>query len=253
MSDSPIYRTIGRRLLFGDVTYYISKSGNDSNDGLTAATAFLTFNRASHKLREVDAGYYKITLSIGSGTWNEGLLIDDSILAREMILAGSGSSTIIDGKELTIRNNNYIIIKDLKFINSENNCISSTNGFVRLEGNLWFSNYTSAGLWLTNSIIQTDCYAYFSESCPIGVNCIYASSLDINDISKWNFSNVTSNVVLVAGNNSMISFYSGSAMTGSVNGPKYDINTGGIINTGGRGASAIPGSAGGISSGGQFL
>lgn len=79
-------------------TYYVAKTGNDSNDGLTPGTAFLTVQKAVNVIcdtQHVVAG--TITISIGPGTYAEAVLLRpiSSIGSARVVLDGGGSGVAL--------------------------------------------------------------------------------------------------------------------------------------------------------------
>lgn len=57
-----------------ELVYYVSKNGNDNNDGLSADKPFLTINKAISKIPNFIAN--NITINIADGTYNEEINIE---------------------------------------------------------------------------------------------------------------------------------------------------------------------------------
>lgn len=61
---------LGRERLTANRTYYVSTSGSDSNDGLSASTPFLTIQRAIDVVCfTLDLNGYKVTIQLADGTY----------------------------------------------------------------------------------------------------------------------------------------------------------------------------------------
>jgi hypothetical protein len=58
-----------RERLTADRTYFVRTTGNDSNNGLTAGTAFLTLDAAADAVLALDPNRYQIFVDIGAGTF----------------------------------------------------------------------------------------------------------------------------------------------------------------------------------------
>ena len=57
-------------VLTANKAFYVRTTGSDANDGLTAATAFLTPAKASEMVKKYVLGLYNITVNVGEGTFN---------------------------------------------------------------------------------------------------------------------------------------------------------------------------------------
>lgn len=93
-------QTIARTLTGAAAVYYVAKSGNDSNDGLSPATAKLTIGSA---LSAASAGD---TIRIASGTYTEKL---DLSSKANITLQGDGKSAVITQSSGGDAQNDYIV------------------------------------------------------------------------------------------------------------------------------------------------
>jgi hypothetical protein len=87
-----------RRRFEQPTTIYVSKTGDDSNDGLSPEKAILTLARMKSRIGEIDLGSYGLTVNLGAGTWNEQLYIPIDTLAGGVTVVGQGDSTVISGE-----------------------------------------------------------------------------------------------------------------------------------------------------------
>jgi hypothetical protein len=61
----------GRQLLTGDLQLYVATTGNDSNDGLTAGTPWLTIQHGlDYVANKIDGGGHTVFLNIAAGTYS---------------------------------------------------------------------------------------------------------------------------------------------------------------------------------------
>ena len=81
-----------------DITYYVSTTGNDSNDGLTSGTTFKTIAKAISMLPQVIN--HTVNINIASGTYNETVNINGFF--------GQGSINV-NGGTTNVNAVNYIV------------------------------------------------------------------------------------------------------------------------------------------------
>jgi hypothetical protein len=95
-----LYISIGgaRTILTAARTYYVATTGNDSNDGLTSGTAFLTIQHADDVASALDNGGNNITIQVANGTYALGT---SKIILKSFV--GSGT-IIIQGNTTTPSN-----------------------------------------------------------------------------------------------------------------------------------------------------
>lgn len=69
-------------LLTANRTYYVSTTGNDSNDGLSAITPFLTMQRAADVIQRTLhlGGEFTVTVLVAAGTYSSGVKISGDII-----------------------------------------------------------------------------------------------------------------------------------------------------------------------------
>lgn len=89
----------GREVLTANRTYYVSKTGSDANNGLTAGAAFLTVQKAVNVALALDMSIYSVTISVSAGTFAEGtrLYVAGNGNARIMIQGAGYDQTTISG------------------------------------------------------------------------------------------------------------------------------------------------------------
>lgn len=94
-----------RERLTADRTYYVATSGNDSNDGLTALTPFLTVMKALTLIRDtLDVAGFQIVIQVVDGAYTEKVLFAGSFVG-----VGSTNPVIIRGNVSTPGNVTWTI------------------------------------------------------------------------------------------------------------------------------------------------
>ncbi len=86
-----------RNELTADRTYYVRAAGSDSNNGLTALTAFATVQHMLNIGGALDAGGFAVTFDIGAGIWDnsanvEGFVIPPIPNNRTINVRGAGKT-----------------------------------------------------------------------------------------------------------------------------------------------------------------
>lgn len=253
-----------RIVLSAPTTYYVATSGNDSNPG-TIGSPWLTIQHALNYVKQyVDTAGYAVTISVGDGTYAENVTVSGNF-------TGGGTVTI-QGNTTTPANCNItpassdaislslgarLSIAGFKINASSGNSINCGPGCIAtIAGNMNFaacastsahlyanfggqiinsSNYTiSAGGGMhvrsfVGGIIQAENRTYVLSGTPAFVN---------------SFAN--------ASNGGIIEIYN-AVFSGAATGSRYSVAINGIIDTGGGGASYLPGnSAGSDATGGQY-
>jgi hypothetical protein len=138
------------RDLTAPLTYYVRKTGNNANDGLTPATAFLTIQFAINKMNTWNNRGYQFTIDVGDGTYEERIeapvingsgscyLKGNTTSPANCIIwdnIGSSSQTTC----LRMAGSNYTV-SGFKFISNLGNGISSVQGAIVTVSNVDMGN-----------------------------------------------------------------------------------------------------------------
>jgi hypothetical protein len=246
----------GRDLMTANRTYYIRSGGNDSNDGKSAGTAWLTVNHAAVFLSgTVDGGGFKITLDIGAGSFAGSQFRPIPNLRNLTITgAGSASTTINDDghgngaldifvpgthiSHLTATSNQSIPI--LFEIGADG---SSLDGDIIMKvgasaqaGALYIY---AKGVLLQGALTVT--MGGFSPTSEIGVDAIGS----VDDYANWTVNGTPDNAIFISAFNKGLwvvhnGSYGGGSITAVTNpvGSRAFCLTGGVIESIG-GASAL--------------
>lgn len=242
----------GTWITIDGISYYVDPTGSDTaNDGLTAATPFLTITKAITTLAALDLTGNSASIFVAAGTYSENVVLKDIRGAQDagqITISGAGATSIISGGA-----GNALLAKDLKTIwdiqsvklqSTSLDCLNVENAYVRLSsvtlgaagvckvralprGRVEFNgNYTDIGNakyhWFAGGgTIKTQARTLTLSSTPAYTN-FFACAADNGTIQCANMT------------------FSGTATTPTDH--KYEARGGGGINTNGAGLSYLPGS-----------
>jgi hypothetical protein len=248
-----------------DEYLYISPTGNDNNDGLSAETAFQTGQAAWQKALTIDLNNHNLILQFASGTY-----LDPIACYGAPLGIGAGTGIIISG--------NAVQPSQVVFSTSNVSCITAAEGAnvfvsgVSLAATGVPSSYQNMGAGLAastggtviwgNVIFQHCDYAHVLASgsgvaTSNGQPYIIAGGAGshMNAGIGGYIANVNSAVSLTgnpafgyfaeAGSHGIIATY-GAAYAGAATGPRFFVGTGGLIHTNGGGLNFLPGDTAGI-------
>jgi hypothetical protein len=176
-----------RQLLAGPVTYFVSPTGSDSNNGLTSGTPFLTIQHAYNVIAgTLDFGGQTVTIQLADGTYTAGLSIS-SAWAGGGALVLNGDATTPDNVVLSTSNygifNNSVnlpgpvTVQHMKITTTANDCIRNQG-----SGQINFNDIdfgASAGMHVAATSIGASCVATGNcriTGAPAGTVAFYAQS-----------------------------------------------------------------------------
>jgi hypothetical protein len=259
-----------REVLTANRTYYVRTDGSDSNDGLanTSGGALLTLQAAWNKVAALDLSTYTITVKVADGTYTAGILMS--------AMPVGGSSITIEGNTTT-PGNCYLDMTSscfrvaaplpcgmnikgfkLRFAGASASAITitapgtiATLNMELVGGSTGFAGAYYAGERGARIVISTGQTISGGMSCFVqadgGVIQFFGITVTLTGTPAWSW------LGAIANNMGLI-MVSGVTFSGAATGVRYNAQTAGGINTGGGGASYIPGnSAGSVTSPGWYL
>jgi hypothetical protein len=265
----------GLQILTAGTNFYVNgTSGNDSNDGLTAGTAFLTLQGAVNKIASGYIALQGVNLYVANGTYS-GVTIGSSLVSSWSFIGntGSPSSVVIDASSIAVNAGRGIVVNgakvsvngfslrayyELAFVT--NGGALSLNGSTRLLGNtvgVFLAAYASSIMYLFGAVavlaggagmIAASGGSTVQLGLTDGVSTT-AVAFTFTGTPAFSpaFANVGTNGVISTGS-SVCSF------SGATTGARYYGNANGVFNTQGAGVNFFPGStAGSLSTGAQNL
>lgn len=249
----------GREVLTADRTYYVRTDGDDNNDGLsdTSGGAFRTIQRAIDASAALDTSIYNVTISVGSGTYTEPLVLKDPVGAGSVTLTGTAvvvhtTSAIAITATASHR---FILGPGIKLqTTTSGNGITSTGSTIFLDG-VEFGPCAGVHLFANaGSYVQIRQNYTISGGALDHVQCAnsyvqYLGGLTVTLTGTPAFTSAFARA-LRAG----VFAAPNATFVGSATGTRYTLTTNSVIDTAGGGASYLPGSASGsATTGGQYV
>lgn len=82
-----------REQLTANRTYYVSTTGNDSNNGLTVGSPFLTIQKAVDDVCGlIDMGNYNVTIQLANGTYSTGITLKNYVGSGVVTIKGDSTT-----------------------------------------------------------------------------------------------------------------------------------------------------------------
>ncbi|MBO9832855.1 hypothetical protein [Xanthomonas phaseoli] len=239
-----------------DLSLYVSSTGSDSNDGLSAATAFQTIQRAVNVVR---ARYslcgYTVSINVADGTYVENVSMGN-VTGGVVRLVGSSSAIWRNttGWVLVVDAGSTVQISGFAFGggSTANDIVISYRASCTFQGGHVFAAMTGSQIVVTGNGV---CYVAGNYSITGGGVCHYGvfdggqlvlRSITVTLISTPAFANA-GRVGSINGGDATFTF------SGAATGARYGINANGVIWVNGKGPSAFPGNvAGYVNTGGSY-
>ena len=258
-----------------DLTLYVATTGNDSNDGLTAATPLRTVQGALNKVStSYNLGEHTVTISVAEGTYTESVALPKYQASIGLIkIIGAGvDKTVVGGAgsgAMSLSFDAVYIVQSLtltadKGIGDTPRCLLATSGSITCSNVKFVLPASATGPY------PVCIYSYGSGQINLGGNDGLPLILSIASAMAALFAigggKITINNPLTitatmlgqcayAVNSGVISRNQTTmpAISGAVTGARYQSSVNGVINTSGGGASYFPGTiAGSVNMGGQY-
>jgi hypothetical protein len=259
-----------RTRLTANANLYVSTTGNDSNDGLTASTALLTLAQAQQRIMSnMDfAGQYDATINLAAGSYGAGVafsgqptgwgpnsvltLLGNSASPSTVTISLSASSascvTAVAGATVTVNG--------LTLVSSGtggNGLATGRGGTINYE-NIVFGAAGLAHINISGGGVTNQIGAYTINGNAIehvlsqGAGQFYGSTATVTLTGTPAFTQFVN-----AFNAGIVQWLS-ATFSGGATGARYSVTLNGAINTGDGGADYFPGtSAGSSASGGEYV
>jgi hypothetical protein len=262
---------IPRAQLTANTSFYVNAStGNDSNNGLTSGTPWLTLQHAWNTIRNsYDLGGFIATINC-VGAFTTGLTASGPIIgalgASSILFLGNAGSpgsvtlTVTAGDAVDYNGGAKLTFQGFTISAAAGSAFSGNGGGSVLSyGNIVFGTCTNSHISVSNGA-NAQFFANYSISggasehwaTEICATIVAAATVTITLTGTPTFSVAFA----VSSDNSSIRLDNPTVpiFTGSANGSRYQVLINGTINTGGAGSTYLPGSSGGTNaSGGQYV
>lgn len=252
----------GRELLTEPRTYYVSTTGNNANNGLTAGTPFQTIQHAVNVVQNLDLGTHNVIIQLADGSYAENVLLRNTVGAGLPIIRGNlttpgnvsltaaAGSTLISvnrGGMWNVQGMSFtggaihlacdglssLSFRDVRFGAASGSHIVCYSGRVQCTGS--YTITAAASAYHINVTGTAADYMCSGSGFVVTVN-----------------SNPVFNTFLNVSTGGTATFF-GTTFSGAASGKRYNVELNAAIQTFGAGASFIPGNAAGTAvSGGQY-
>jgi hypothetical protein len=259
-------RQMLRFKLTQDTTYYISPTGNDSNDGMTPGTPLKTGQAAWNKALQVDLNNHNLTLQFANGTYNDPLICQGSPLGTSItgvtisgnlsqpnlvvfapptghsaVTADLGGVINVQGVSLAAQG------VPASYQNMGAGLISGSGGYI-FFGNVIFQHCDWAHIVTTGAGVVTSNGNPYTIAAGGGSHILAGLGGDISiansAISLTGTPAFTTSFASASSHGMLVAY--GCAFSGAATGQRFYVDTGGLIHTNGGGLNYFPGSTAGV-------
>lgn len=251
-----------REILAANRTYYVSTTGSNSNNGLSAGAPLLTIQKALDPVAALDLSIYNVTIQLADGTYTAGMQVNGPWVGKGSVTVVGNTTTPANvvistaGDCVNVTGGGSIIVSGMKLTSSGGIGLYVIGGGSRitLGQKIEFGSASSAHMRADNggyiytvsayTISGGSNYHFLSNNGSIEVSGVTVT-LSGTPAFGQQFAQATSTGVIM--------LYS-VTWSGSATGVRYNAIGNGVINTFGQATTWLPGnSAGGTSTGGQYL
>lgn len=269
-------RAGSRLFAAGDLTLYVSTTGDDSKDGRTTGNALKTWEGVIRVLRGIDMCGYSVTVSFAPGTyggWEKGQFFRvpfySNIGYLRLTSQDSNNRAVLSGCVSAIdRTVARVVIGDIRIKNDVantivggKNCLEVYNGgIILIEGNVSLEGGVT-GLALTSGATlifvrdgrdTNDCIGKITFSGKFNSAIHVDRGQFLANKASIHFDNVTVNSASIQSYDHSLIVLNGAVFTGAVVGKRYHVALMSIIQTSGAGANFIPGTVAGTADAATF-
>ncbi len=240
-------------------TYYVLTTGSDSNTGLVnnAGGAFLTIQHAINIAVSLDLSIYSVTIQVGAGTFTGSNTLSAYVGTGPITIVGAGATTIIS----TTSANCFTAVSVGNWNINSLKMVTATSGY---------------GIQATNASAIVCTSVEFGTCADGHINTRYAGQVrlftyKISGNATYHWLAQFAGSIIAAGTTitltgtpaislfaaatdvSMI-FCAANTFSGTATGTRYDVESNSVVDTGGGGATYLPGNVGGsTATGGQYI
>lgn len=254
-----------REKLGANRTYYVRPDGSDSNDGQAnnAGGAFLTLQKAIDTVAALDISTYNVAINVADGTYTAGVTLNGPWVGTGTVTITGNTTTPANcliqlpgsGACVTVTNSGRLRIGGFKFVTSGGiGLYANTYGTISLSGAVDFGASNTQVWCTTNATISL-----LQNYAISGGGATHFNANTFGTINSYGRTLTISGTPVFSSSFILAQFFSfayvfGNTYSGSATGARYSVATNSIINTGGGGATYLPGSSGGsTATQGQYL
>jgi hypothetical protein len=247
-----------REVLTAARSYYVATTGSDSNDGLTAGTAFRTVQKAADVVATLDMSIYQVTINLGAGFYNETVTLKQVVGGLPPLINGVGATSSTVSKIYAENNFSNWRLRNMGLAGSVGGIGMQVIGHAAISIGLFDFGGTSRNQHArveSSAVLKAE--GNFSISTGATQQAFDAIHSDVAFQGRTITINADINVgtFFAARGAGYLQLWSCTFSTGSftVTGKRYACTSNGVLETGGV-ADLIPGTtAGTTATGGQYI
>lgn len=258
--------TGGREVLTANRTYYVRTDGSDANYGLanTSAAAFATIQKAIDVAAALDLATYSVTIQVGAGTWTAGNTLKSYVGEGPIILLGDETTPANVTINPTLANcfnadgvRGLWEIRGFKFTTTSAGAAFS---FVNVSAKFRSCEFGAMAGGSPHMIVRGKAFVVSNGSYAISGGA--KSHIDLQQAGIFLFGGGTTvtlssvpafDSAFVTAKQASLVQASGVTFSGSATGARYGLSSNSVVDTGGAGATYLPGNtAGSAATGAQY-
>ena len=252
--------TVARTTLKANTTFYVSTTGNDSNNGLAVGTPWATLQHAYNTIQNTyDLNGFTVTLQLANGTYNQTLILSGPLIGQgtpgNFVINGNATPTLVvvnGGLTQAIQANfgGSCVVQNMQVQGLVGLSADGPNTFVNFK-NIVFGVCTTAHIYsLNQAYIQCIGNYSIAGNAPIHAN--------VGNLAYLDLSNGSAGVTITVGggltfslafaysqNNAVLFTPNTTFSTNVATGVRYNVIKNATIDTGGAAATYFPGNASG--------
>lgn len=253
-----------REKLAGDRTYYVRTDGSDSNNGRanTSGGAFLTIQAAVDVVADtLDLNNKTVTIQVGDGTYTGAVSIRRFVGRGTLVIQGNSGTpanvviSTTSASAFSIAQGAVVTVKDMKIQTTTSGYAFVVTSYAVLTfTNINFGALAGGGFYQEASTVSATGNYTISGGAPYHVYATGGARFVCTSRTVTISGTPAFSSAFAAGISGAVIEVASNTYSGSATGKRYDVALNAICNTGGGGATYLPGnSAGTTATGGQYI
>lgn len=268
VNDGTNFRVLG--LLLSDIVltaarfYYVSTSGNDSNDGLTSGTAFATIQKAVNVANSFNLNGYNVTIQVADGAYERvvlppingsgtiSLIGNTSTPYNCVITTSSGSAVVCSSPGYVMNGFRIACLATVTGDPGSGLWIANSAGGITMRNINWG---TAVGAQMTidggQVILGGNQYSSggaFAFAYVIAAGKLRSETNNTPTLTITTALTYSSCFLLLVDQALSLLLFASITGASSVTGAKYNVQSNSLLDSVGMGPSAYPGSIAGVTS-----
>jgi hypothetical protein len=248
-----------RETLSATRTYYVSTTGSNSNNGLSAGAPFLTLQKAADEAHKLDCSVYDVNIQLVDGTYGGASIVRPLLGGGTLYIIGNNTTpaNVVITSAITVQGGASVSVSGLRFVIAASyvNALTVTGGAKLTIGKVDFGPQDAtadhiSGNGVSEIVFTQDYTVSGGARRHLALSGAVFASGSNRTITLTGTPAFTEFCLVAAG--AAIALWN-PTFTGSATGKRYTINTGGVVNLYGKPTTFLPGDvAGTTASGGVY-